>query len=69
MENLLGRLFFIMIMVLTPISKLIIDSPAFAIGSLTVVLYSYYFTIIIGMLFFEYVYTLSIQLTNKVKCD
>ena len=42
-------------------------SGAFAIASLTIILYSYYLTIVVGLLFFEYAHTLPKQLTTKEK--
>ncbi len=63
----------IFVMLLTPLAKIIVDSSAVAIATMIFVLYSYYFTIAIGLLFFKYVYTLPKQLTttykDKDKCD
>jgi hypothetical protein len=58
---------FMIIMLFSSTFELVNYSGAFAIASLTTILYSYYLTIVVGLLFFEYVHTLPKQLTTKEK--
>lgn len=58
---------FMIIMLFSSAFNWIEYSGAFAIASLTTILYSYYLTIVVGLMFFEYVYTLPKQLTTKEK--